>query len=105
MEIKVTRGTPDQLKQKPTDESKLGFGSIFTDHMFLMEYEDGKGWFNPRIEPYRALDLDPAALGIHYAQVVFEATCSGRKKTSNASITRLPGSACPKWTPTWSGRV
>ena len=72
MEIKVTPAAPDRLKPKPTDESKLGFGSIFTDHMFLMEYEDGKGWFNPRIEPYRALDLDPAALGIHYAQVVFE---------------------------------
>jgi len=72
MEIKVIRAGSDQLKTRPTDESKLGFGSIFTDHMFLMEYEGGKGWFHPRIEPYRALDLDPAALGIHYAQVVFE---------------------------------
>ena len=72
MEIRVTPAAPEQLKPKPADESKLGFGSIFSDHMFLMEHEDGKGWFNPRVEPYRTLDLDPAALGIHYALVVFE---------------------------------
>ena len=37
------------LKAKPQDESKLGFGKIFTDHMFLMNYEQGKGWINPRV--------------------------------------------------------
>ena len=30
---------PQNLKAKPQDESKLGFGKIFTDHMFLMNYE------------------------------------------------------------------
>ena len=40
------------LKAKPQDESKLGFGKIFTDHMFLMNYEQGKGWINPRVVPY-----------------------------------------------------
>jgi branched-chain amino acid aminotransferase len=72
MEIKVTRVAPEQMKAKPTDESRLGFGSIFTDHMFLMNYEKGRGWYDPRIVPYGKLDIDPAALGIHYALVVFE---------------------------------
>jgi branched-chain amino acid aminotransferase len=72
MEIKVTRAKPGQLKQKPSDESKLGFGDIYTDHMFLMEYEKGKGWFNPRIEPYGDLNIDPAAMAIHYGQEIFE---------------------------------
>jgi branched-chain amino acid aminotransferase len=72
MEITVTPAGPDQLKQKPADESKLGFGDIYTDHMFLMDYEEGKGWFNPRIEPYGDLHIDPAAMAIHYGQEIFE---------------------------------
>ena len=43
MEIKVTKAKPDQMKKKPTDESKLGFGDIVTDHMFLMDMRRGKG--------------------------------------------------------------
>ena len=72
MDIKVNRADTRQLKPKPTDESKLGFGDIFTDHMFLMDYAAGTGWHNPRIEPYQAISVDPAAMGIHYGQEIFE---------------------------------
>ena len=48
IEIRKT-ATP---KAKPTDESKLGFGNIFTDHMFIMEYNGDRGWENARIEPF-----------------------------------------------------
>jgi len=72
MKIKVTQARPDQQKPRPADESKLGFGDIFTDHMFMVDYETGKGWFNPRIEPYRSLSIDPAAMAIHYGQEIFE---------------------------------
>ena len=60
------------LKQKPQDETKLGFGKIFTDHMFMMNYETGKGWHNPRIEPYHPFELDPSTMVLHYGQTVFE---------------------------------
>ena len=59
-------------KPKPADESKLGFGSIFTDHMFLMNYDEGQGWHDARIVPYGPLELDPAAMVLHYGQSVFE---------------------------------
>ena len=59
-------------KQKPADESKLGFGKIFTDHMFIMEYDAGKGWHDPRIVPYGPIELSPAATCLHYGQEVFE---------------------------------
>ena len=59
-------------KQKPADESKLGFGQIFTDHMFVMNYDEGQGWHDPRIVPYGPLELDPAAMCLHYGQSVFE---------------------------------
>ncbi|WP_028320301.1 branched-chain amino acid aminotransferase [Desulfatiglans anilini] len=72
MEISVNRLSPDKLKKRPADESKLGFGDIFSDHMFMMDYEAGKGWINPRIEPYGPLSIDPAAMAIHYGQQIFE---------------------------------
>ena len=59
-------------KAKPQDESKLGFGQIFTDHMFIMNYDEGQGWHDPRIVPYAPLELDPAAMCLHYGQSVFE---------------------------------
>lgn len=72
MEISITQADPGQLKPKPKDDSNLGFGDIFTDHMFLMNYESGKGWINPRIKPYTNISIDPAAMGIHYGQEIFE---------------------------------
>lgn len=69
-EITIERAAT--LKAKPADSSKLGFGNIFTDHMFLMNYDEGEGWHNPRIVPYGPLSLDPAAMCLHYGQEVFE---------------------------------
>ena len=72
MEIKVTPATQGQLKPKPTDESNLGFGDIYTDHIFLMDFKKGEGWFNPRVEPYGDLSINPAAMALHYGQEIFE---------------------------------
>ena len=60
------------LKDKPADESKLGFGNIFTDHMLMINYTDGKGWHDARIVPYGNLSLDPACQVLHYGQEIFE---------------------------------
>ena len=57
-------------KEKPT--GKLSFGRVFTDHMFMMNYEEGKGWFDPRVVPYQDLVLSPAAMVFHYGQEMFE---------------------------------
>ena len=68
----ITINLTQTPKQKPTDQSKLGFGRIFTDHMFIMNYDKGDGWHNARIVPYGPIPLDPAAMCLHYAQEVFE---------------------------------
>ena len=60
------------LLQKPQDESKLSFGRIFTDHMLMMKYRKGEGWYSAAIEPFGDLSLSPAALVLHYAQEIFE---------------------------------
>ncbi len=59
-------------KTKPSDESKLGFGRSFSDHMFLMNYTAGEGWHDARIVPYAPIELDPSCMVLHYAQEVFE---------------------------------
>ena len=60
-----------QKKQKP-DQTKLGFGNYYTDHMFVMDYSADKGWHDPRVIPYQNLSLDPATMVFHYAQELFE---------------------------------
>ena len=59
-------------KPKPVDESKLTFGDVFTDHMLIVDYDEGQGWHDARIVPYGPLSLDPAAMCLHYGQEVFE---------------------------------
>ncbi len=70
MDIKITKTTTP--KEKPADASKLGFGKYFTDHMFVMDYDAGEGWHDPRIVPYAPFSLDPATVVFHYAQEIFE---------------------------------
>ncbi len=69
MEIRIEKTTAP--KAKP-DWKNLGFGHIFTDHMFIMDYDEGQGWHDARIVPYQPLVLDPSALVFHYAQECFE---------------------------------
>lgn len=59
-------------KQIPGRENPLVFGTIFTDHMFIMNYEKGKGWFDPRVVPYQPVVLEPSAMVFHYGQEMFE---------------------------------
>ncbi len=61
----------NNLKEKPADVLKVPFGTIFTDHMFSMDYHDGK-WNGPKIHPFGNLTLSPAALCLHYGQGIFE---------------------------------
>lgn len=56
----------------PEDETKLGFGKIFSNHMFVMNYTGENGWHNPRIVPYAPLQLYPSAMCLHYGQTTFE---------------------------------
>ena len=86
MEIKVTLTTAP--RPKPQDESKLGFGSIFTDHMFLMDYVDGEGWKDARIVPYGDFHLDPAAMVLHYGQAIFEGTKCYRRADGGLQLFR-----------------
>lgn len=74
-------------KTKPNDE-KLGFGQYFTDHMFIMDYDVEKGWYDPRIVPYGPLSLDPSCMVFHYAQSIFEGLKAYKTKDSKIYLFR-----------------
>ena len=75
-------------KAKPEPGAKLGFGHIFTDHMFIMNYTEGKGWHDPRIVPFQRLSLSPAAMIFHYGQGMFEGMKAYPGKNGSAYIFR-----------------
>ena len=86
MNISITRTAAP--KQKPTDETTLGFGKIFTDHMFIMDYAPDAGWHNARIIPYGPLSLDPSTMIFHYGQGIFEGLKAYRAKDGSVLLFR-----------------
>ncbi|BCR03619.1 branched chain amino acid aminotransferase [Desulfuromonas versatilis] len=70
------------------DESKLAFGTQFTDRMFLMEFEAGRGWHSARILPYGPFTLDPACAVLHYAQEIFEGLKAFRRPDGSVALFR-----------------
>ena len=90
LDIKVTLS--QNLKQKPADESALGFGRIFTDHMFLMDYEQGAGWNNARIVPYGDFAMDPAAM----VWSCITARPSSKVPNATAALTATCSSSVPR---------
>lgn len=84
--IKIERTTVP--KELPGENEPLKFGTIFTDHMFIMNYESGKGWINPRIIPYQPISLDPSAMVFHYGQEMFEGLKAYRTPQGKALLFR-----------------
>jgi branched-chain amino acid aminotransferase len=83
--IRITRTTTK--KDKPKDKD-LVFGTVFTDHMFVANFEEEKGWYDPRVEPYAPLSLDPATSVLHYGQSLFEGLKAFRGKDGKIRLFR-----------------
>ncbi len=69
MEIRIEKTTCPKMKP---EAGALDFGTQFTDHMFVMNYEEEKGWYDPRIIPYGPIQMDPSQMILHYGQETFE---------------------------------
>ncbi|MBE7091354.1 MAG: branched-chain amino acid aminotransferase [Clostridiales bacterium] len=69
-------------------EEKLGFGKVFTDHMFVMDYEEGKGWHNARIIPFGYISLHPASTVLHYGAEIFEGLKAYRRADGGVQLFR-----------------
>lgn len=81
-EIKIQRTQKSRIAE--LDENNIGFGKIFTDHMFVAHW-DGKQWTDLSIEPYGNLSISPATSALHYGQAIFE----GMKAFNTGSEIRL----------------
>ena len=85
MEIKFVKNT--HPAQKP-DPDTLGFGRIFSDHMFRMEYNPEEGWHNARIVPFENISLHPASTVLHYGAEIFEGLKAYRRADGNVQLFR-----------------
>ncbi len=70
--MNITINLVDKEKRPAPTEENLGFGRIFTPHMFVMTWETEKGWHDARIQPFAPFEISPASSVLHYAQEIFE---------------------------------
>ena len=86
MEIKITRNPNPGVKP---DSSTLGFGRVFTDHMFMMDYDaEQGGWHDARIVPFGPLSLHPASTALHYGSEIFEGLKAYRRADGKVQLFR-----------------
>ncbi len=76
MNITITKSTTSRLSE--VDFNNLPFGRIFSDHMFVCDYENG-AWQDPQIIPFQDFSMHPASMVLHYGQAIFE----GMKASKN----------------------
>ncbi|MBQ8407030.1 MAG: branched-chain amino acid aminotransferase, partial [Clostridia bacterium] len=85
MEIKITKTqTPGVMPAEDT----LGFGKVFTDHMFVMDYTSDKGWHDARIVPFGRISLHPASTVLHYGAEIFEGLKAYRRADGGVQLFR-----------------
>jgi branched-chain amino acid aminotransferase len=72
MQMQIEPVPAQRRAARPQDPARLGFGSVFTDHLFTMRWSTAQGWHAPRLGAFEPLALSPAAMVLHYAQTVFE---------------------------------
>ncbi len=87
MKKEIPVNKTERPKNIPPDD-EIGFGQVFTDHMFVMDYNKKEGWHDPRIEPYHDLKIDPASSFCHYGQMTFEGLKAYRDKEGKPRLFR-----------------
>ncbi|MGI6621647.1 MAG: branched-chain amino acid aminotransferase [Clostridiaceae bacterium] len=85
MEIRVELTKNPKSKPNP---DKLGFGNHFSDHMFIMDYTEGKGWHDARIVPYGPISYEPSIMVFHYGQSIFEGLKAYRTENGQVVLFR-----------------
>ncbi len=86
MDITI-RQVDDAQKKAPPDQG-VGFGGVFSNHMFEQRYTRDKGWHDATIQPYHKFELDPATAALHYAQTIFEGTKAYRRPDGRINLFR-----------------
>ena len=95
MGFEITIEKSEISRIKDFDPQNIGFGKIFTDHMFLANW-NGKEWTNPRIVPYGPLSLSPATSAIHYGQSIFEGMKAFKSQKDGKTLLFRPLENCKR---------
>lgn len=77
----------EKSRLETLDTDNIAFGSTFTDHMLICEYENGQ-WGEPKIMSYGALNFTPAIMAVHYGQACFEGMKAYKDKDDNVFLFR-----------------
>lgn len=78
--------------KKPDPSKPLIFGKTFTDHMLMVEWNEKKGWGQPRIQPFQNLILHPGCSALHYSlQVAWWPTSIPLSPITSLLLCLLPG--------------
>ena len=85
--MKITITKTASPKTKPND-SELGFGKYFTDHMLISDYNEDEGWHNTRIVPFENLSIHPASTVLHYGTEIFEGLKAYRRSDGKVQLFR-----------------
>ena len=85
MEIKIIKS---EKKSVMPEESALGFGKVFSDHMFVMDWEAEKGWYDARIIPFSNISIHPASTVLHYGSEIFEGLKAYRAENGDIQLFR-----------------
>lgn len=85
MQIAITK--TDTPRALPSEDG-LGFGKVFTDHMLLVDWERGRGWYDARIVPFGKISLHPASTVLHYGAEIFEGLKAYRRADGGVQLFR-----------------
>lgn len=85
LDITITKA--ENSKLTVTDFSQLPFGKVFSDHMFIAEYDNGQ-WSNLQVLPYGPIPMSPAISALHYGQAIFEGMKAYRQASGKISVFR-----------------
>ena len=83
--IKVTPAQTSKLSQ--VDWENLPFGRVFSDHMLVMEYNNGQ-WQTPEIKEFGNISMHPAESAIHYGQSIFEGLKANKSEEGDVLLFR-----------------
>ena len=94
MDFRIETASPEERRPKPADESSLGFGKIYSDHMFTMRWTSGGGWERADGQRRSATwTLSPASLVLHYGQTIFEGLKAYRNRKGTVNLFRAADNA------------
>jgi len=91
---RITHPAPMPAAERDPALADPGFGSLFSDHMVTIDYDEAKGgWYSAKIGPREPLTLDPAASVLHYAQEIFEGLKAYKQVDGSVAFFRPEASA------------